>query len=166
MPISEVAGSAVSQMPDPFGLEAAGPKRFVAGGAGSAQEHAVMFGGRLLAQSIMAASRCSAKAVVGVQTVFARSASAKQPVTLEVQSMHEGRTVASATVTVRQGERLCARSLVLHHQDEDDLIAHQLPMPSGVGSPASAAAYDLAALVAPGSVRRAERRTMRGRGSR
>jgi acyl-CoA thioesterase II len=38
--------------------------------------------------------------------------------------MHSGRSVASSTVTISQGDRLCTRSLVLLSADEPDVIRH------------------------------------------
>ena len=38
--------------------------------------------------------------------------------------MHSGRSVASSTVTISQGDRLCTRSLVLLSAAEDDVIRH------------------------------------------
>ena len=38
--------------------------------------------------------------------------------------MHSGRSVASSTVTISQGDQLCTRSLVLLSAAEDDVIRH------------------------------------------
>ena len=43
--------------------------------------------------------------------------------------MHAGRAMASSTVTISQGDRLCARSLVLLSADEPDFIRHADPAP-------------------------------------
>ena len=73
----------------------------------------VVFGGQLLAQSIVAASTVDpSKEVKSIHTVFSRAGALDQPLDIEVDPMHVGRALASATVTVRQGERLCTRSLV------------------------------------------------------
>jgi acyl-CoA thioesterase-2 len=85
----------------------------------------VVFGGQLLAQTIVAASTVDAdKEIKSVHTVFARGGALDQPLDIEVEAMHVGRALASATVTVRQGERLCTRSLVLLSAVEPDLIRH------------------------------------------
>ena len=76
--------------------------------------HGVIFGGQLLAQSVVAGLMTEpGKAVKTVHTIFARSGSPDVPVEIEVDRMHSGRAMASCTVTISQGERLCARSLVL-----------------------------------------------------
>jgi acyl-CoA thioesterase-2 len=90
----------------------------------------VVFGGQMLGQAIVAASRrMPTKRVRSVQTVFARGAKVSDPVDITVDPMHEGRNVGSSTVTFEQHERLCARSLVLLDVGEPDLVRHELNMP-------------------------------------
>jgi acyl-CoA thioesterase-2 len=102
----------------------------------------VVFGGQLLAQSIVAGATIDpSKEVKSIHTVFARGGAMDQPLDIEVEAMHTGRALASATVTVRQGERLCTRSLVLLSAVEPDLIRHSVDVPEVVGpeeAPASA----------------------------
>jgi acyl-CoA thioesterase len=87
---------------------------------------AVVFGGQQLAQTIVAAATVDpAKSVKSVHTVFARGASTDRPLEFAVDVMQQGRSFASATVTISQGERLCTRSLVLLHAPDPDLIRHQ-----------------------------------------
>jgi acyl-CoA thioesterase len=94
----------------------------------------VVFGGQLLAQSIVAGATIDAtKEVKSIHTVFARGGAMDQPLDIEVEAMHTGRALASATVTVRQGERLCTRSLVLLSAVEPDLIRHEVATPEVVG---------------------------------
>lgn len=102
----------------------------------------VVFGGLLLAQSLMAgASIDPAKEVKSLHTVFARGASADAPLELDVDVMQNGRTFASGSVTARQGERLCTRSLVLLHAPDPDLIRHQPELRGGL-SPSDAVASE------------------------
>jgi acyl-CoA thioesterase II len=97
--------------------------------------HAVVFGGQLMAQSIAAALEGhDDKSVKTLHTVFARAASPEAPVEITVDRQHAGRTFASSTVTISQGDRLCTRSIVLLSADEPDLIRHAHPMPA-VASP-------------------------------
>jgi acyl-CoA thioesterase II len=94
----------------------------------------VVFGGQLLAQSIVAAATVDpSKEVKSIHTVFARGGAMDQPLDIEVDAMHTGRALASATVTVRQGERLCTRSLVLLSAVEPDLIRHGVETPQVAG---------------------------------
>jgi acyl-CoA thioesterase-2 len=98
----------------------------------------VVFGGQLLAQSIVAgASIDPTKEVKTVHTVFARGGALDQPLDIEVEAMHTGRALASAAVTIRQGERLCTRSLVLLSAVEPDLIRHGSAAPQ-LGAPEDA----------------------------
>ncbi len=109
-------------------------------GTNTGEGHGVIFGGQLLAQTIVAASRSTAgKRVRSVQTVFARGGDRDQGVTVRVEPMHDGRSFSSATVSVEQGDRLCCRSLVLLDAPDDDLVTHQVPMPDGATPPADPA---------------------------
>ncbi|HKY65028.1 MAG TPA: acyl-CoA thioesterase domain-containing protein [Acidimicrobiales bacterium] len=92
--------------------------------------HGVIFGGQLLAQSIVAGlAGHDGKRVKTVHTIFARGGSPDAPVEIAVDRMHAGRAFASSTVTISQGERLCTRSLVLLTADEPDFIRHADPAP-------------------------------------
>jgi acyl-CoA thioesterase len=96
--------------------------------------HAVVFGGQLLGQSIVAAlAGQGGKTVKTLHTIFARAASHEKPLEISVERMHEGRTFSSSAVSIEQGGRLCARSLVLLSADEPDFIRHAEPAPSVPG---------------------------------
>ena len=113
-------------------LEPTGPDRYCAVNAESG--HGVIFGGQLLAQSIVAGlAGHDGKRVKTVHTVFARGGSPDAPVEIAVDRMHAGRAFASSTVTISQGDRLCTRSLVLLTADEPDFIRHADPAPDGPG---------------------------------
>jgi acyl-CoA thioesterase-2 len=115
---------------DALEIERVGDGQYRAQNVSGAGAQGVVFGGQLLAQSLIAASiGQEGKEVKTIHTVFARSASAEHPLELEVEATHSGRTFASATVTARQGERLCSRSLVLLSAPEQDLIRHAVPCP-------------------------------------
>ncbi len=111
------------------------------------ERRGVVFGGQLVGQAVVAATRCIPdKRVRSVQTVFAKGARLDQPVDIRVEPMHEGRNIASATVTFVQNDRLCARSLVLLDVAEPDLVRHQIPMPDAPSpDPAKAVPHWLAA---------------------
>ena len=95
---------------------------------------AVVFGGQILAQSIVAASRAlPGKSVRSIHTIFARGASVETDLTLGVDVMHDGRAMGSVTVTASQGDRLCARSMLLLSAEEPDLIRHEAEMPDVPG---------------------------------
>lgn len=92
----------------------------------------VVFGGQILAQTVAAAGHSvPGHSVKSLHTVFARSAAADQPLDIAVETMAKGRSFSSVTVTVSQGERLCARSLVLTETEGEDLIRHSVDPPEG-----------------------------------
>lgn len=114
---------------DSLELEEVGEGRFRAAATGAGQ--APVFGGQLLAQSIVAANKVNTgKDIKTIHSVFARAASTEYPVDYEVEVLHAGRAFASASVTARQGDRLCTRSTVLSSASEPDLIRHAAPMPA------------------------------------
>jgi len=118
---------------DALDLDAAGENRFRARNVASTG--GVVFGGQLLAQSIVAAARVlPGKEVKSIHMVFARGASDAAPLEIDVDPMHEGRAFGSVTVTVRQGDRLCTRALVLASAGEPDLIRHA-PAAPAAGDP-------------------------------
>jgi acyl-CoA thioesterase II len=146
----------VGAWPEAFGLQPDGDNRFLASSIGDPDRHDVVFGGQILAQMILASSVAGPganKPLASLHTVFARAASLRHPLEIGVETIHDGRTVGSATITVVQGDRQCARGLAMLQSEDPDVIAHQPEMPvvgspedgrSGEDSPASG-------LVAPGT---------------
>jgi len=110
-------------------LEPVAPNCYRAGNVDAG--HDVVFGGQLLAQSIVAGlAGHDGKTVKTLHTVFARGASPEAPVDIAVDPMHAGRSLASSSVTISQGDRLCTRSIVLLSADEPDVIRHADPPPA------------------------------------
>jgi acyl-CoA thioesterase len=110
-------------------LEPLGPNRFR--GENAEAGHGVIFGGQLLAQSVIAGlAGHEGKRVKTIHTVFARGGSPDSTVEITVDPMHAGRAFASSSVTISQGDRLCTRSIVLLSADEPDLIRHADPAPT------------------------------------
>src|SRR5271163_3686209 len=113
----------ISAFVDALTLEEVGTDRYRADSLSST--HGVVFGGQLLAQSVMAGlAGQEGKAVKTIHTVFARGASPDVPLDIAVERMHSGRSVASSTVTISQGDTLVTRSLVLLSAEEPDVIRH------------------------------------------
>jgi acyl-CoA thioesterase II len=122
-------------------LEPVGPDHYRAGNADAGP--AVIFGGQLLAQSVVAGlAGHDGKRVKTVHTIFARAGRPDAPVEIAVDRMHAGRAFASSTVTISQGDRLCARSLVLLSAEEPDFIRHADPAPTSPGPEGGMAAGD------------------------
>src|SRR4051794_7392497 len=87
-------------------LEELGADRYCAPNIPS--DHGVVFGGQLLAQTVVAGMRgLEPMAVKTLHTMFVRSARPTESVEIDVERMHQGRTFAGSTVTIRQGDRLC-----------------------------------------------------------
>jgi acyl-CoA thioesterase len=104
-------------------LEPTGDDRYLA--TNLPAEHGVVFGGQLLGQSIMAGlAGQEGKTVKTIHTVFARGATPDAPLDVAVERMHGGRSVASSTVTISQGDQIVTRSLVLLTAEESDVIRH------------------------------------------
>lgn len=135
-------GLRVDQLVGALALEPAGPGRYratnveVGHGQGLAGP---VFGGQLMAQSVMAGLAGlpseAAMRVKTLHTVFARGARPDRGLEITVDPMHAGRSFASSTVTISQGDRLCARSLVLLTTDEPDFIHHADPAPAVAPAP-------------------------------
>jgi acyl-CoA thioesterase-2 len=140
-----------SELPPPLRPESAGDDRYSVANTGDAERRDVVFGGQLLAQAIVVASlRHPGKDVRSIQAVFARPGRIDAPTELAAEPMHDGRTFASDTVTAWQGDRLCARCIVLLDADEPDVVRHDVTMPR-VSGPDDAAPTAPGGLVYPGA---------------
>ena len=101
--------------------------------------HGVVFGGQLLAQSVIAATRAVPdKELLSLHTVFARGGSFDEPLAITVETLQSGRAFASVSVTTTQSRGVCTRSTALLHAPDTDRIRHGDPMPSVAGPDASA----------------------------
>ncbi|HKA03991.1 MAG TPA: acyl-CoA thioesterase domain-containing protein [Acidimicrobiales bacterium] len=115
----------------------AGPNRFVADNV-QGGERGMVFGGELIAKMLVAAGRADgAKPVKAAHGLFGRTVQVTESVELDVDFLHRGRTFASASVSLLQGDRECARALVLLSEPEEDFIRHASPMPDVEGPDAS-----------------------------
>ena len=138
-------------MPAPLRPEAASDDRYRVTNSGDADQRDVVFGGQFLAQAIVASSlRHPGKDVRSIQAVFARPGRIDAHTELAVEPMHDGRTFASDTVTAWQGDRLCARFMIVLDADEPDVIRHDVTMPR-VAGPNAATPTGPSGLVYPGS---------------
>ncbi len=118
----------------------AGPNRFTAGNV-QGGERGMVFGGELIAKMLVAAGRADGtKPVKSAHGLFGRTVQVTEAVELDVDVLHSGRTFASASVSLSQGARECARALVLLSEPEDDFIRHASPIPD-VDGPDAAVPY-------------------------
>jgi acyl-CoA thioesterase len=91
----------------------------------------VVFGGQLMAQTVIAGATADpGKQVRQLHTLFARAGAAGLPVEYQVEPLHRGRTLSSATVTAWQGTRVLCSSLVLLDAGDRDLMRQAEPMPA------------------------------------
>jgi acyl-CoA thioesterase II len=107
-------------------------------GTSVAVEATVVFAGQLIGQAIVAATaEVPGKKVKSVHSVFARAGRTDQPLTFDVERLHDGRSMGSLSITASQGDRRLARSLLLLDVAEGDLIKHASDAPAA-GPPESA----------------------------
>ena len=120
---------------DLLDLDVTGEGHFLAGHEGDGEARNVVFGGQMLAQVIVAATQSTpGMRVKSIQSIFARAARYDAPLEIDVDPVHVGRTFASQSVRVHQGDRNCVQSIVLLDVAEDDLINHSPAMPDIAGA--------------------------------
>jgi acyl-CoA thioesterase len=99
----------------------------------------VVEGAQMMAQMMVASAESAPdKSVRYISAVFARVGRTDVPLDIHVDVMHSGRTLASATATVSQDDRLLCRSLILFDAGDDDLIRHAAQLPEHAGRPEDA----------------------------
>ncbi len=119
-----------------FDVDPMGEHRY--GGTSDGGSRSVVDGSQLLAQAIVAVSRSlPLHSVRTAHAVFVRTVRADDELEFEVDILHQGRTFASAVVTVHQAGRRCASVTVLSDVEHGDVITHHHLMPE-VGTPADA----------------------------
>ncbi|WP_029116924.1 acyl-CoA thioesterase II [Mycobacterium sp. URHB0044] len=124
---------------DLFDVAPDGVDRFIGQtGIAAADERQVVEGTQVLAQAIVAvAKRFPEKSVRSASAVFARAVVVGPPVELAVDVVAEGRTTATAVVSVVQNGKRCITVTVFTDVPSGDVIRHHLPRPD-VASPADA----------------------------
>ncbi len=107
-------------------------------GRAGEDDRQVVEGTQVLAQAIVAvAKRLPGKSIRSVHAVFSRAVFVGAPVELDLDIVHEGRSVATAVVAASQNGKRCITMTVLTDVPSEDVIAHHLPMPE-VAAPADA----------------------------
>jgi acyl-CoA thioesterase-2 len=116
---------------DLFDVESDGVDRFVGQtGIAAADERQVVEGTQVLAQAIVAvAKRFGEKSVRSASAVFARAVVVGPPVELTVDVVAEGRTTATAVVSVTQNGKRCITVTVFTDVPSGDVIRHHLARP-------------------------------------
>jgi acyl-CoA thioesterase-2 len=89
----------------------------------------VVWGGQLLGQSVAATLGLHPDSEVHtMHSVFMRGGRVSVPLGLTAETLNDGRSFATTSVGFIQSEREIARSIVLTHRPDDDLIRHQAPV--------------------------------------
>jgi acyl-CoA thioesterase-2 len=102
-------------------------------------DRAVVFGGQLLGQLIVAAKTVDpAKEVRSVHVIFARAGEVSKPLQLATEALHVGRTMSSLQLKVSQGARVLCGGLVLCDSTEPDVLRASVAMPDVPGPQALA----------------------------
>jgi acyl-CoA thioesterase II len=129
----------VESLLDLFDVEPDGDAAFVGQtGIAGADERQVVEGTQVLAQVIVAvAKRFPEKSVRSVSAVFARAVVVGPPVELSIDVVAEGRSTATAVVSVTQNGKRCITVTAFTDVPSADVIRHHVPKPD-VASPAQA----------------------------
>ncbi|MGW5375693.1 acyl-CoA thioesterase [Nocardia sp. NPDC003999] len=133
------AESSVTRMLEIFDVVPVGADLFTGTSDGGSRK--VVDGTQLLAQSIVAvAKRLPGTSIRSAHAAFTRVADPDESVEFVVDVTHEGRSVATAAVSVNQQGRRCASVFVLVDVPTSDVIRHHAPRPNVAGPAASIAA--------------------------
>ncbi len=98
--------------------------------------HGRVFGGQVLAQSLVAAERTinDDRAPHSLHGYFLRPGDINQPITFSVDRLRDGRSFSTRRVQAFQdGQPIF--SMIVSFQDTDDGIDHQAPFPVGIPNP-------------------------------
>jgi acyl-CoA thioesterase-2 len=97
-----------------------------------------VFGGQVLAQSLVAAMRTIGddRFVHSMHGYFLRPGDVEQPITFSVDRIHDGRSFSTRRTQAYQGG-LPILSMIASFQSADDGLAHQVAMPEGLPQPES-----------------------------
>jgi acyl-CoA thioesterase II len=136
---SEQAHWSVAGLLDLFDARSEGADRFTADtGIAADDERQVVEGTQVLAQVIVAvAKRFPEKSVRSAHAVFARAVVVGPPVEFDIDVVAEGRSTATAVVSVSQNGRRAITVTTLLDVPSDDVIRHHLARPE-VAAPADA----------------------------
>jgi acyl-CoA thioesterase II len=95
-----------------------------------------VFGGQVLAQSIMAATRTVAdeRHIHSMHGYFLRPGDVNLPITFSVDRIHDGRSFSTRRTQAYQSG-LPILSMIASFQDDDEGFDHQVPMPTGIPDP-------------------------------
>lgn len=97
-----------------------------------------VFGGQLLAQSVMATARLEPERFArSLSVVFPRTGDPRVPLDIATRPLHRGRTLTTLNASFTQGDRVVCEALIVADTDDDDVMSYQDAMPDA-GTPADA----------------------------
>ncbi len=98
--------------------------------------HGRLFGGQVLAQTVIAASRTvpDDRAIHSVHGYFLRPGALDLPTSFSVDRIHDGRSFSTRRTQAYQ-DRLPIFSMIASFQDNDPGLDHQAGMPDGIPAP-------------------------------
>jgi acyl-CoA thioesterase-2 len=102
------------------------------------QAHGRVFGGQVLAQSVVAAERTvpDDRPIHSMHAYFLRPGDVEQPITFSVDRIHDGRSFTTRrTQAYQQGVPIL--SMIASFQTEDEGLDHQVEMPADIPDPES-----------------------------
>jgi acyl-CoA thioesterase-2 len=100
--------------------------------------HGRVFGGQVLAQSIVAANRTvpADRVIHSTHGYFLRPGNVELPITFSVDRIHDGRSFSTRrTQAYQEGEPIL--SMIASFQDDDEGLDHQIEMPAELPEPES-----------------------------
>jgi acyl-CoA thioesterase-2 len=97
-----------------------------------------VFGGQVLAQSLVAAQRTTDtdRIVHSMHAYFLRPGNVNLPITFSVDRIHDGRSFSTRRTQAYQ-DGVPILSMIASFQDEDQGLEHQVDMPAGIPEPES-----------------------------
>ncbi|MBC7724696.1 MAG: acyl-CoA thioesterase II [Burkholderiaceae bacterium] len=100
--------------------------------------HGRVFGGQVLAQSLVAAMRTTPedRFVHSMHGYFLRPGDIEAPITFSVERIHDGRSFSTRRTQAYQGG-VPILSMIASFQDEDEGLDHQIDMPTDLPDPES-----------------------------
>jgi acyl-CoA thioesterase II len=102
------------------------------------QPHGRVFGGQVLAQSVVAAARTvpGDRPIHSMHGYFLRPGDIDKPITFSVDRIHDGRSFTTRRTQAYQSG-VPILSMIASFQTEDEGLDHQEPMPEGIPDPES-----------------------------
>jgi acyl-CoA thioesterase-2 len=102
------------------------------------QAHGRVFGGQVLAQSVVAAERTvpDDRPIHSMHGYFLRPGNVQQPITFSVDRIHDGRSFTTRRTQAYQ-DGVPILSMIASFQTEDEGLDHQVEMPTDIPDPES-----------------------------